>query len=249
MSDQELLRLVEGAGFIFQGKLIGHGAPQERAVPGAERQGATVAVGEILRSTDVMKGLAGREVTLIGEHSSDLKEGSSYVFFTTCVAISENAVLRDLGHLEASADALHDTAEAVRIAEDRPLQRRVAGAELIIDGRAASSRALAKPSIPRSEHDPDWWIAHVTVRRVIKGPKVGKEIDVLFANSNDIAWYKSPKLHEGARGILILRRVDPKEVPEDLDRATYQATDPLDFLPTERLPEVERAMESGKGDR
>jgi hypothetical protein len=249
MSNQELLRLVEGAGFIFRGKVIGHGAPQERAVPGAEGLAATVAVGEILRSTDVLKGLVGREVTLIGEHSSDVKEGSSYVFFTTCLTVGENAVLRDLGHLEVSADAVRDTAEAVRIAEDRPLQRRVAGAELVINGRVASSHALAKPSIPRSEHDPDWWIAHVTVRGVIKGPKVGKEIEVLFANSDDISWYKSPKLHEGASGIFILRRVDPKEIPEDLDRATYQATDPLDFLPAERLPEVERAIESGKGDR
>jgi len=249
MSNHELLRLVEGAGFIFRGKVVGHGAGQQRAVSGAEDHGVTVAVGEILRSTDVLKGLAGAEVTLIGERSSDVKEGSSYVFFTTCLSLGQDAVLRDLGHLEASAGTVRETVEAVRIAEDRPLQRRVAGAELIVNGRVASSHHLARPSIPRSEHDADWWIAHVTVRGVIKGPKAGKEIEVLFANSDDLAWYKSPKLHEGASGIFILRRVDPKEVPEDLDRATYQATDPLDFLPAERLPEVERAIESGKGDR
>jgi len=248
MDSQELLRLVEGAGFIFRGQVIGHPAPQERAVPGAEGQRATVAVGEILRSTEVMKGLAGREVILVGEHPSGVKQGS-YVFFTTCLSLGEHAVLRDLGHWEASAEAVRDTAEAVRTAEEQPLQRRVAGAELIVNGRVASSHELAKPSIRRSEHDPDWWIARVTVRGVIKGSKAGKEIKVLFANSDDIAWYKSPKLHEGSSGIFILHRVNPKEVPEEVDRATYQATDPLDFLPAERLPEVERAIESRKGDR
>jgi len=248
MDSQELLRLVEGAGFIFRGQVIGHpAAPQERAVPGAEGQRATVAVGEILRSTEVMKGLAGREVILVGEHPSGVKQGS-YVFFTTCLSLGEHAVLRDLGHWEASAEAVRDTAEAVRTAEEQPLQRRVAGAELIVNGRVASSHELAKPSIRRSEHDPDWWIARVTVRGVIKGSKAGKEIKVLFANSDDIAWYKSPKLHEGVSGVFLLRLAEPNHLPKAA-RNMFVAADPLDHLPAERLPEVERLLQSEKGDR
>lgn len=254
MSNERLLDLVEEAGFIFRGRVVRRGAPAQHWAPGAEDQTTTVAVGEILRSTDVMKDLAGIDVIVVGEHAAGMKEGSSYIFLTTCLVLGDYAVLRDLAHFEASGDAVRDIAEAVRIAEERPLRQRVAGAELIVTGTVATSRPLAPPSILRSEHDPDWWIARVAVRSVVKGvlakgAKVGQEIDVVFANSEDIAWYKSPKLHEGASGIFILRHADPKEVPEKVERNTYQATDPLDFLPAERLPEVERAIENGKGDR
>ncbi|MBZ5618070.1 MAG: hypothetical protein LAQ69_04940 [Acidobacteriia bacterium] len=249
MSNEQLLGLVEEAGFIFRGRVVRRGTPEQHSVPGAEDQTATVAVAEILRSTDVMRGLAGMEVIVVGEHAAGMKEGSSHIFLTTCLVLGDHAVLRDLAHFEASGDAVRDIAEAVRIAEERPLHQRVAGAELIVTGKVSASRPLAPPSIRRSEHDPDWWIASVAVRSVVKGAKVGKEIDVVFANSEDIAWYKSPKLHEGAGGIFILRKADPKEVPEKGERTTYQATDPLDFLPAERLPEVERALERGKGDR
>jgi hypothetical protein len=249
MSNEHLLGLVEGAGFIFRGKVVRHGAPEQHPVPGAGSQTATVAVGEILRSTDVLRGLAGREVTVVGEHAASTKHGSSYVFFTTCMVLGDHAVLRDLAHFEASADAVRDIEEVVRMVEAQPLHRRVAGAELIVTGTVTASRQAAPPSIHRSEHDEDWWVATVAVRSVLKGAKTAKEIEVLFANSHDIAWYKSPKLHEGASGIFILRRVDRGEAPKGVEHTAYQATDPLDFLPDERLPEVQRALEERKGDR
>ena len=157
-------------------------------------------------------------------------------------------VAREVGRREASPESLSQVTEALRLAAERPLVERVAAADLIVTGEVVSSRSLERPFPPRSEHDPDWSVASVTVRSVIKGRQRAR-IEVLFADSIDIAWYKSPKLHEGASGIFILRPRSDDEAPADVPRTVYQATDPLDFLPADRLPEVQRAVERDEGDR
>jgi hypothetical protein len=106
----------------------------------------------------------------------------------------------------------------------------------------AESHPTESAKKPKSEHDPVWWIARVTVKSVLKGRKPTGKIVVLFANSTDLAWFKSPKLHSGTRGILLLRHLTHVEAPKDVPPTAYQATDPLDLLPIERLAEVERLL-------
>jgi hypothetical protein len=65
----------------------------------------------------------------------------------------------------------------------------------------------------------------------------------------DIVWYRSPKLHEGASGIFILQATKEDEAPPDVPRTVYQVTDPLDFLPAERLPDVQRLLDEYTVDR
>jgi hypothetical protein len=72
-------------------------------------------------------------------------------------------------------------------------------------------------------------------------------IDVLFATSTDLAWFKSPKLHPGVSGILLLRHATHAEAPKDVPRTAYQAIDPLDLLATPRLAEVEHLLARDKG--
>jgi hypothetical protein len=249
MSREERLHLVEEAGFIFRGKVLRRSAEVHVKGPAAGRA-VPVEVEEILLSTDVLRGLAGRDVTVVSEHEPAMEQGAAFVFFTTCASLGEHAVLRELGHIESSRENVREVAELVRFVAERPLQARVAGADLIVTGRVIRSKPAAETrSVPKSEHDPDWWIAGVEVQSVIKGGKTEREIEVLFANSTDIAWYKAPKLHEGAHGILILRRVKKAEAPREVARSIYQCIDPLDFLPVERLDEVRRAIEHDKGDR
>jgi hypothetical protein len=80
---------------------------------------------------------------------------------------------------------------------------------------------------------------------VLKGRTTRKTVDVLFASSKDIAWFASSKLEEGARGILLLRRPDEMEAPEKVPANAFEAVDPLDFLPLDRLADVERLIERG----
>jgi hypothetical protein len=84
---------------------------------------------------------------------------------------------------------------------------------------------------------------------VLKGRKLHGEIEVLYASSDDRVWFHSPKLHAGISGILLLFGLKEDEVPKDVPRSAYQATDPLDFLPHDRLGEVERLLGGEHGGR
>ena len=178
-----------------------------------------------------------------------MEDEGSFLFFTNCVVLADDIVVREVGRIRASRDADHEVAEVLKEAAERPVRERVATAKLIVGGHVTGSRPADPKAIQKSEHDPNWWIAHVAVESVIKGGgKTVKRVEVLFANSKDIAWYKSPKLHEGLRGIFLLHSVKKTDRPPRVDRVIFQATDPLDFLPTERLPEVKRALDNEKGN-
>jgi len=249
MSAEELLRLADEAGFIFKGKVVRHGPSDAEPASKAAGETLIVEVQEILRSTDVLRGLVGTEVIVMSQHAAALADGAVGVFFTNCVSLGDHVLVREVGYREASHESVRETAETLRIADQRPLAERVAGADMIGTGQVVSVRPLERPFPPRSEHDPDWSIARVTVGSVLKGPRSRKTIEVLFASSEDIVWYKSPKLHEGESGVFILRTRDENEAPRELAPTVYQATDPLEFLPDERLPDVQRALEQDKGER
>jgi hypothetical protein len=243
MSAEELLSLFDEAGFVFRGKVVRHG--RSDAEPASEAAGETVIVEvqEILRSTDVLRGLVGTEVIVVSKNAAAVADGDVGVFFTNCVSLGDQVLAREVGYRKASHESVREITESVRIVAQRPLAERVARADLICTGRVVSVKPLERPSTPRSEHDPDWSIARVNVGSVLKGPRSGKTIEVLFASSEDMVWYKSPKLHEGDSGVFILRTRDEDETPRELAPTVYQATDPLAFLPDERLPDVQRVIE------
>jgi hypothetical protein len=66
---------------------------------------------------------------------------------------------------------------------------------------------------------------------------------VLFANSRDIVWYRSPKLHQGQSGVLLLHEAGEHDGLGDAPPASYEVVDPLDFHPHERRPDVERIVD------
>jgi hypothetical protein len=51
------------------------------------------------------------------------------------------------------------------------------------------------------------------------------------------------------RGVFLLQHLREKESPKEVARAIYQITDPLDFLPGDRLNDVQNMLESEKGGR
>jgi hypothetical protein len=157
-------------------------------------------------------------------------------------------VLEEVGQIKASREVERDLQQAVKTMEEQPLERRVAGADAVITGRVLSTHRAEEPSIYRSEHDPDWWIARVQVLSALKG-KVNGEIDVLYPNSTDIAWYKAPKLHEGVSGILLLWRGKETEALPEKARGMYQVFDPLDLLSMDRLEDVQRLLGTEKRGR
>lgn len=248
MTTDELLRLVDQAGFVFRGTAVRPGADAEIG-PAAAGHTITVEVEEVLRGTDVLRGLVGRNVIVVSDDPADIEPAARHVFFTNCVSLGDTVVAREVGRRGASHESLNEIAESLRVTADLPLAARLVAADLIVTGEITSSARVNGPRLPRSEHDPDWWIARVAVELTIKGRSPRKRVDVLFANSLDIAWYRSPKLHEGVSGIFLLHSRTEDAALREVPRTVYQATDPLDFLPIGQLPQVQRMLDNDSGER
>jgi hypothetical protein len=234
----EFSRLVDEAGFVFKGRVVHCGRAEEEPEAKAAPAAVTVEVEEVFRGTEVMRSLVGAEVTVIGTAGA---EGETHVFFTDVVSVGAEVVVREIEHREASTETLGAVAEGTRVASERPLAERVAGADMIVTGHVTGVRPVASDE-PISEHDPKWSIARVAIDQVLKGPSSRRTVEVLFASSLDIAWYESPKLDEGTSGVFILRRRDEHDVPEGVPASVYQATHPLDVLPHDRLDDVRRMI-------
>ncbi|MGA2779346.1 MAG: hypothetical protein ABSF94_17460 [Steroidobacteraceae bacterium] len=249
MDTEELKRVVAAAGFIFRGSI--HGERKLESPPLPKDAGEVVAarIEEVIRSTPVLRGLAGREALVVTKHSATLRQLRNPILFTECLSLGEVLLLREIGHVESSHEVSRQVAETIREVAELPLRARVAAADLIVEAEVVDSRPLERPFPPRSEHDPAWSIARVTVTAVLKGRKPKAEIEVLFASSDDIVWFRSPKLRDGASGILLLIHLKEDEIPKHVPRSAYQATDPLDFLPIDRRGEIERLVERDRGGR
>jgi hypothetical protein len=235
VSADDASRLADTAGFVFKGKVLRRGATEVE-------NGVVVEIQEVLKGTDVLRGLVGSEGIVVSDEPEAIAEGEEHVFFTDCVSLGETAILREHGRREHSRASRREVDEAVRVALDRPLAERIAGADMIVTGVVTGTKPVEREFPPRSEHDPEWSIAQLAVESVLKGRRSRKTVEVLYASSIDIVWYRSPKLEEGASGVFILRTREEGETPAEVARTVYQATDPLDFLPRERLPDVERLL-------
>ncbi len=225
--------------FVFVGRVLRPGTSNVRLV-GKSEGTAVVRVEEVLHGTPATRDLAGRDVTVAVKEAKGLEAGKSYFFFTARLLFGENVAAQEVGRIEVSeaAEELRGHIKSMsKEAADSPLKERLRGAKAVVVG---TTTALAKAKTrPRkwSEHDPDWWIAKVAISSALKGEAKG-EVEVLFANSTDIAWYKAPKFRPGTAGIVLLR----KERVEDVEGDYFVAIHPLDLLPTPMLSEVRRLL-------
>lgn len=249
MDTEEIRRSVAAAGFIFRGSILHHWKGEAPAMPPEAGEIVATRIEHVLRSTPVLRGLAGQDSLVITRHAGALRQCHHTILFTEVVSLGQQLLLREIGHVETSEETTRHVAEAINETDERPLRERVAGADLIVTGEVVESHALETARKPKGEHDPIWWLARVAVKATHKGRKPHGEIEVLFAASIDRAWARSPKLYEGTSGILLLRKVKDDEVPREVPRTAYQASDPLDLVSIDWLAEVERALGGDKGGR
>src|SRR5262249_43281875 len=137
-----------------------------------------------------------------------------------------------------------DIQAAKEIISDRKLQERIARAEIVIVGKVAKTEPVpgTEQRHVETEHDPDWWIAHVDVASVEMGKISEQIVRVMFANSRDEMWIDSPKFRPGQAGVWILQRNQTERGGPVLRLPGLTALDALDFQPPEQLERVRRLI-------
>lgn len=126
-------------------------------------------------------------------------------------------------------------------ASDADLAQRLAEAEIVISGVASASiRFAAQRRGLLSQHDPDWWQATIDIETVEKGTVTAKTATVFFANSTDIAWYRSPKIRKGDRGVWLLQNRDASGKPVPGLAVVHT----LDCLPIAELPRIRKLLKN-----
>jgi hypothetical protein len=227
--------LTAQSGFIFEADVEQLEASTASGYP-ATLETAVVRVTSILRSTPVLASYVGRSITVHLKTPIDLVAGDQAVFFTHGVHYGDELVVTDIGHLPSGDSTMEARVQtAAQNAHNDALTQRLAQAELVISGTASEPTAYATGQPQHtSEHDPDWGTSTVTVETVEKGSHSEPTKNVLFPRSMDIAWYRSPKVKAGDRGVWILQNRDQrgKAVP------ALAVVHPLDLQPVTELENI-----------
>ncbi len=128
---------------------------------------------------------------------------------------------------------------------DRELQERWVHADLVIVGKVSAIRALPEsvPSGPISHKNPLLQIATINVERVEKGSLTENKVDVVFASSRDVQWYRAWKPELGQQGIWFLQKLDKQgagQLAAESMRATavHTALKPGDYQPLTALDRI-----------
>jgi hypothetical protein len=231
--------LTNQAPFVFEGQVEQVGASTASGFP-ASSETAVVSITSILKSPASLAGHDGQRVTVQLQPPVSLKAGQSAVFFAEGVYFGDGLVVREIGNVAAGEPTMQtQITSATQGGEDSELKQRLAQATLVVSGIASEpARFVSAPAGGGriSEHDPDYYSVTITVETVEKGGAAspGQTVQVLFPNSEDIAWYRSPKIKAGDHGVWTLQNRDlfGKSVPG------LAVVHPLDFLPIGGLQRV-----------
>jgi hypothetical protein len=220
-------RLSSQSNLVFQGTVSRLNATTEPQIP-ASPATAVVLVESVIDGTNMVSDVAGREITVQLLRAASVVAGRRVLFFSNLTVASKSVAVKEVAHFDVAPSNAMATqvTDYLRRKPEIDLQARVSGADVIVTGRVARiTRAeQQRTGPPPSEHDPEWTDAVVEVQSTEKGTAV-QTLTVSFPSSNDIRWFRSPKLQVGETGVFLLRRGRDRGAP------ALTALDPLDVRP------------------
>jgi hypothetical protein len=235
----EVERLSRRAGFVFAGVVERTNATTMDVVE-PTKETAVVRVERVLRAPADFGERKGTKVTV--RLASPARKGQRAVFYTvgwisgTGLAVLEvgRQPARDLGTMS------NEMEDAARKEGTAALRKRVADAAAVVVGKVADTEPYGKRERPpASEHDPLWRTAVVVVERAEKGEaKEGQRLEIAYASSRDVMWFRAPKPEPGDRAVFLAHR----RTLEELDVQALAIVDPLDLHPAEELDRIRSVM-------
>ena len=200
--------------FIFRGTVSKLQASTVDAVA-ARPNTDVVHVEEMLAGADTAGDFTGQDITVILRQPQSVKVGDNLVFFSNVVAYGKSIAVQEVGHVSgnSAASSRGQIAQAVQQRPERELQKRLARANLVVTGKVVSYKPVTEREgrSPSSEHEPQWFQAEIAVESTEKGTAPGSTVVAYVPVSDDIRWYRAPKLQVGQQGVFLLYQM---EIPE-----------------------------------
>lgn len=237
---EKLPNLVQDANYVFRATIERVGASNVEAVPASERT-VVAKVEAVFEGAANHGDFTGRSVTVILPAGQAAQPGGSLDVFGRVLAYGESLAVDAIDVFEPTGDvsSLDDQVRAaIATNRDKALQTRLKSAELVLLGAVTTgpARLPGGSALAVSEHDPLWRVVEVRSEQVLRG--TAEKVSVVIATSDDIRWFRSPKLKQGTRGIFILRMQERKDFPV----RGYLLIDPEDFRPVAELDRVRRLL-------
>jgi hypothetical protein len=206
---EDISSIINQSDYIFQGTITND---QEIALP-INLENATVRnvkVDNVISSGNGHESFTGKNVQVVFDRKDTHEIGQSYLFYTKTWLFGKTLTVV-ANHMKTSFTIKEVESEVNtyrELQEDKKMQERLKRAELVIIGKVETVREFNsdKQRVKLSEHLPMWKESTIEVLETLKGKNTSKTIRVLYASSQDVQWYSSPKLSEGQRRIYILNR-------------------------------------------
>ena len=246
--------LVRRSGFVFRGIVLQQGAATMPVVP-VDAATTIVQVQEVLHAPPGLDDFTGWTITVQLERPELVRTGEPAAFFTRTWIFGSSLAVRAVGVLplaEGSAFGYDpgklaaQVSTAVQTVADETLLHRLDAARWVVVGRVVSAEPARVPASEDpeiTEHEPDWWIARVAIESIEKGTGRTGELEVLFPHSDDVAFYRNPKLTPGQESLFLLHEDEMPEPSRGLEGLT--ALDPLDVQDVRQLDRVRRLLQGG----
>ena len=267
---------VNDAKFLFKGTVQKLDASTMTHVPKDEPT-AIVRVDEILQAPPALAKTLGKQITVKLAKGAKPKVGEQVLFHANGWLFGDSVAVESVKQempAQAKTMLAERASDPTRNLKDQELRKRVADADMVIEGEVSSihlpqsesvtaTRAVS-PIKPVSEHDPKWREAVIDVGVVHKGEPTTKQVVVRFPSSTDVQWHRAPKFHTGDRGVWLLQSPKQAPVADTAKRAApgafamtatavpgaavYTALSPMDFQPANRLDTVASVIRTAVGE-
>jgi hypothetical protein len=218
MADAVTADLLSGAHFVIKATAVSLGDTRVTDIP-VDDHTVVFKIDQVLHAPAALARSAGLEITVqLAAGSPVPAVGEQLTLFTTPVAYGEGIAVAEVGRvapgsvLESSTIEPDSPARRSRprhtlsaVQQRREEQRRAHAmeADVIVIGRVVRLEKAGDPV--HREHDPDWWLATVTVAHRVKGP-VTDTVRFVFPNSRDVRWINAPKPAPGDSSLWLLHK-------------------------------------------
>jgi hypothetical protein len=253
--------LAAHSSIVVEGQVVRAGASEEPLLAPSSST-AVIRINRMYAGAEFAGDQTGRTATVILSHASQLREGGQALFFGEPRFIGKTLTIADHGELAVDRAEGPALAGGLQARRDLPIQMRLETATAVFHGLVEKvgpppvtdrTKPGERDGELASEHDPEFQLAMVRVRSVLRGAPAGPVQPVLFPGSRDIMWFNGPKLKPGQDLILLAHRPTEGELTmmspalrafAEKSRALV-VTQPYDALPASEEKRVAGLIQAG----